>query len=243
MSLDPHAEPQAGQRVESRTIAPPEGQQRSLMDVWRVLTKQRFTIFTVTILSVAGAAWYAFRTPPIFESVSHVEIAAPEFGTTDLLNFYEEELGNTTQLQTEIQVLKSDSVLFETAKALNLMRQVSATTNKKGGSNESASSSGITPEERGAMIRLLRGGLSVALIPDTEIVELRFRGTDPKLAADIVNQLAETYADESLRSKYERTMHVSAWLQQRLQDLKQEASDHATATGGLSTDAQHRGDG
>lgn len=224
MSLDPHAEPQAGQRVESRTIAPPEGQQRSLMDVWRVLTKQRFTIFTVTILSVAGAAWYAFRTPPIFESVSHVEIAAPEFGTTDLLNFYEEELGNTTQLQTEIQVLKSDSVLFETAKALNLMRQVSATTNKKGGSNESASSSGITPEERGAMIRLLRGGLSVALIPDTEIVELRFRGTDPKLAADIVNQLAETYADESLRSKYERTMHVSAWLQQQ-QDLKQEASD------------------
>ena len=72
---------------------------------------------------------------------------------------------------------------------------------------------------------IIRGGLTVTIIPDTRIVEIRYRGTNPKLATDIVNELVETYSDEDLRTKYERTMHVSAWLQQRFEDLKQEASD------------------
>ena len=74
MSLEPQAEPQSGQPVDSQANLLALGERRSLMDVWRVLTKQRLTILTVTILFVAAAAWHAFRTPPVYESVSRVEI-------------------------------------------------------------------------------------------------------------------------------------------------------------------------
>jgi capsular exopolysaccharide synthesis family protein len=194
------------------------------MDVWRVLTKQRFTILTVTVLSVAVAAWYTFRTPPVYESVSHVEISPQGPSSNDMMAMYAEEWNSATEMETQIHVLESDSVLFETAKSLNLIHLVRAP-NKKTGAGDETSSGEVTPEERRAMIGLLREGLSVSLIPDTDIVEIRFRGSDPVLATAVVNQLAETYADEDLRTKYERTMHVSAWLQKRLEDLKQEASD------------------
>ena len=224
MSLEHQAEPQGGPAVESRGVAPPAGERRSLIDVWRVLTKQRFTILTITILSVAGAAWYAFRATPVYESVSHVEIAPQQSPANDLASFFSEESGSKDQLQTQIQVLKSDAVLFETAQNLNLISRIRAG-NKKGQNGASTPPGEITPGERRTMIAILRRGLSVSLIPNTQIVEIRYRGSDPKLATDIVNQLAETYADEDLRTKYERTMHVSAWLQKQLEDLKQQASD------------------
>ncbi len=83
----------------------------------------------------------------------------------------------------------------------------------------------MTPQEHRALIGIIRGGLSVAIVPQTDILEIRYRNQDPKLAAAVANQLVETYSDEDLRTKFERTMHVSAWLQKRLEDLRQEASD------------------
>ena len=41
----------------------------------------------------------------------------------------------------------------------------------------------------------------------------------------ILNQLVDTSSDQELKTKVERTEHVSTWLQSRMDDLKQEASD------------------
>jgi capsular exopolysaccharide synthesis family protein len=221
MSLEPKAEPQAGQPVESQTRNLVLGERRSLMDVWRVLSKQRFTILTVTVLSFAAAAWYAFRTPPVYETVSRIEIEPNQFASGDFTSLFAEDEG-ANSLQTQVHVLESDSVLFQTAQNLNLIRLVRG--GKKGQTNSSTSSADVTPQERRALVGLIRGGLSVSVLPDTRIVELHYLSTDPKLATDIVNELVETYSDEDLRTKYERTMHVSTWLQQRLEDLKKEAS-------------------
>lgn len=223
MSIEHQAEPQGGQQFEGRTIAPP-GDRRSLMDLWRVFTKQRFTILTITVMSVAVAAWYSFRTAPVYESISHVEIASQSAGGGPLSDVYMQEYASDLEMSTQIQVLESDAVLFQTAKALNLLQTIRGA-EKSGANGAQVSAGDVTPGERRVMIGIVRSGLSVTLIPNTEIVEIRYRGTNPKLATDIVNQLAQTYADEDLRNKYERTMHVSAWLQQQLEDLKQQASD------------------
>lgn len=223
MSLEPQVEPQNGQPVEGRANALALSERRSLMDLWRVLTKQRLTILTVTIFFVAAAAWYAFRTPPVYESVGHIEIKQNESSNEDLVGLLEGG-GGTDLLQTEVHVIGSDSVLFQTAQALNLIRLVRAP-GKNGQPAAPSSSSDVTAAERRELIDIVRGGLSISVVPDTQIVEIRYRGTDPKLAAAIVNQLVETYSDEDLRTKYERTLHVSSWLQKRLEDLRQEASD------------------
>jgi polysaccharide biosynthesis transport protein len=222
MTLELTSEPQAGQpgEVQPRNLVLSE--RRSLMDVWRVLMKQRFTILTVTIFSFAAAAWYAFRTPPVYETVSRIEIEPNEFASSDLAAIFAEDEG-ANSLQTQVRVLESDSVLFQTAQNLNLIHLVRK--GKKGQPNTSNASTEVSPTERRALIGIIRGGLSVAIVPDTHIVEIHFRNTDPKLATDIANQLVETYSDEDLRTKFERTMHVSTWLQQRLEDLKKQASD------------------
>jgi polysaccharide biosynthesis transport protein len=221
MTLEQQAEPQAGLPTENAAQAPLMGERRSLMDVWRILTKRRFTIIGVTLLFVAIAVWYAFRTAPVYESVSRIEIKPNEFASGDLLGMFEAADEATEALQTEVRILQSDSVLFQTAQTLNLVRLIRA--GKKSASG--GSSAEITPQEQRAMIGVIRGGLSVVIIPNTRIVEIHYRHNDPKLATEIVNQLVETYSDEELRTKFERTEHVSKWLQDRMDDLRQEASE------------------
>jgi succinoglycan biosynthesis transport protein ExoP len=215
MSLEPQAESQTGRPVDGRGNMLVLGERRSLMDMWRVLMKQRFTILVVTLLCVAAAAWHTFRTVPVYESVGRVEIKPNSLASSDQAGIVEEYV--ESPLQSEMNVLESDSVLFQTAENLHLNRLV--------GAGESASSAEITPQQHRALVGIIKSGLSVSIVPNTDILQIRYRNNDPKLAADVVNQLVETYSDEDIRTRFERTVHVSAWLEKRLEDLKQEASD------------------
>src|SRR5208283_2746781 len=99
MSLEPQVGPQSGQPVDSQANFLALGERRNLMDVWRVLTKQRLTILTVTILFVAAAAWHAFRTPAVYESVSRVEIKPNTMNGVQTESYWEDP---SIELQTEV---------------------------------------------------------------------------------------------------------------------------------------------
>ncbi|MFZ0339289.1 MAG: GumC family protein, partial [Terracidiphilus sp.] len=216
MSLEPQAGAQNGLPVENPTSIISIGE-RSLMDVWRVLVKQRLIVVAVTLLSVAAAAWHAFRTPPVYQTSSRIEIKSNSGGNGPESFWAAED--PTTELQTEVEVIKSDTVLFQAAQSINLIRLV-----RQNSAGQAASSAPITSQERGEMVGIMKGGLSVTIVPDTRILEISYSGNDPKLAAEIVNGLVDTYSDEGLRVNFERTAHVSDWLEKQLDSLKQDAA-------------------
>jgi succinoglycan biosynthesis transport protein ExoP len=234
MSLEPletEPKPEGVKPAESAMPGPLIiGERLTLMEVWRVLMKQRVTILVVTLLSLGGALWYALRTPPVYDSVSRVEIEPAHTPNVGIEQIVEQgQVGEgATALQTEVRILQSDSILFATAQSLHLidsLRAAGAAARKKNHQPEPAPGTEISPEERRALITLIRGGLTVSILQNTNLVEIHYRSGNPKQGAAIVNRLVETYADQDMRSKYERTMHVSSWLQTQLEDLKTQATD------------------
>ena len=227
MSLEPQPDSQAGQIARSRATIVPSDDRLTMMDVWRVLMKQRFIILAVAFVSLATAAIYSFRTKPVYESVSRIEINPNNTPNIGLQSLVEEERSGegTAALQTEMLVLQSDSVMLQTAQSLDIISKVRAASHKDGNAGGPSSSTEITPRERLALIGFVKGGLHVRIMPTTQMIEIRYRNNDPKLATEVVNKLVDTYIDEDLRSKFDRTMHVSIWLQKQLEDLKQQASD------------------
>ena len=200
----------------------------SLMDVWRILMKRSFIILTVTVVSLAAAAIYSFRTKPVYESVSRIEIkpnATPNVGLQGLID--EEGRGGESfsALQTEILVLQSNSVILQTAESLNLIDRVRAAEIKAGKASGQAPSGEMTSRELLALIGLIKGGLHVQIVPATQMVDIQYRSDDPKLATEVVNKLVDTYIDEDLRSKFDRTMHVSIWLQKQLEGLRRQRGE------------------
>jgi capsular exopolysaccharide synthesis family protein len=230
MSLEVQAKPQAQPSAESRAytlvsrVSGPEG--LTLMEVWRVLMKQRLVILIVTILSLASALWYALRTPQLYESLARIQIQPQESTNIGIEQIIQEKGQGPpqTDLLTEVAILQSDSVLFETAESLNLQDKPRATV---ASANEGipGATMEISAPKRRAMIEFVREGLSVNVVKGTNLVEIRYRNQDSKLSAAIVNRLVETYSDQDLHTKFERTMHVSNWLQGQLEGLKSEASN------------------
>jgi len=220
MSLESQAGPQSGLPTDSQSKILAIGE-RSLMDVWRVLTKRRLTILAVTILCFALALWHAYRTPPVYETASTIEIK-PSSLNNNSLELEEEE--DVVALQTEVEVIQSDSVLFQAAQSLNLVRLVRQNGGKNGEGN-AASSAPVTPLERRAMLEIMKDGLTITIVPNTRILGIHYRGTNAELAAAIVNGLVDTYSDEGLRISFERTAHVSDWLEKQINSLKQDAAD------------------
>lgn len=227
MSNEPQPELQAGQPVQNQATMEPPGERLTLIDVWRVLVKRRLVVLLVTVLFVAAAVTYIVRTPPVYQSVSRIQVkpnSPPNIGLKGLVQEAGSGMDPQTALNSEVHILESDSVLFQTAQKLDLIDKLRDSGGKKGVADPSPSAP-ITPRERAALIGYIRGGLQVTILRDTDIIEIRYRSENPKLAAAIVNELVETYTNEDLELKYNRTMHVSAWLQKRLGTLKKQAAN------------------
>ncbi len=219
MSIEAQTDSQHGLPEENRPNVLAMGE-RSLIDVWRVLTKRRYVVLVVAILTTALAVWRAYSTPPVYETSSTIEIKPSSLSSSSAEMIQEED---TVALETEVGVLQSDSVLFQAAQSIGLLDRIRRGQGKVGAAGPDAEEP-ITPSERHAMVQIVKSGLSVAILPNTRIIAIHDRGTDPVLAAAIVNGLVSTYSDEGLRISFERTAHVSDWLAKQIDNLKQDAA-------------------
>src|SRR5579863_9802719 len=121
MPLESHSEPQVDRiAINPATIAP-SSESLSLMDVWRVVMKQRFIVLAVTIISFAAATVYSFRTLSVYESGGRMQIN-PNVPKVGLQGYGDQDRGglDTSALQTELLILQSDSVLLQTALKLDI---------------------------------------------------------------------------------------------------------------------------
>jgi succinoglycan biosynthesis transport protein ExoP len=59
----------------------------------------------------------------------------------------------------------------------------------------------------------------------TYIVEVSFRSPNPSRAAGIANAVVDAYIFDQLESKYQTTRRASVWLQERIKDLRAQASE------------------
>jgi exopolysaccharide transport family protein len=126
-----------------------------------------------------------------------------------------------TDLDTEVRVLQSDQIALLVVRQLNLDRlpEFGGAPAAKTGSltgDGLPSDSAQTSELLGAF----KGGLHVAAVPNSHIIEIRYRSADKPLAASIVNTLASVYVEQNFKTKYESTMQTADWLSKQLVDLQ-----------------------
>src|SRR5450631_2511366 len=77
---------------------------------------------------------------------------------------------------------------------------------------------------RGVLDRV-RGNLRVSRVGRSYIEQIAFTSLDPKTAATIANAFADAYVEDQLQAKFEATRRASVWLEQRIGELRQQASD------------------
>ncbi len=66
----------------------------------------------------------------------------------------------------------------------------------------------------------IQGGMSVRLIPETQLIQVTYQSTSSKLAADIANGIVQAYISDLRSARAEVSRSSTAWMEHRLLVLK-----------------------
>jgi capsular exopolysaccharide synthesis family protein len=188
-----------------------------LRDYLRILHKHRWMMLAVVAVMVSVVTVVSFRTQPVYESVSRLEINGE---VPDLANLRELFLQMPTSedfIQTQVRILESDDLAIQTVRALRLYDRPEYAVRPAGGATAAAP---FTPAEEMMLIGAFRSRLRVEEVRASRLVDVHFESTDPKMAADVANTLADLYVENNFRKKYESTMQATEWMSGQLREVK-----------------------
>jgi polysaccharide biosynthesis transport protein len=213
----------------------------NLLDYWRVVVKRRWTILTAVAAVLTIATISTWKATPIYRSTIKIQIDPEQ---TNVLPFKDtiEPTASYAQsqdyLQTQFKVLESKTLAARVIMALDLEHNKSFVGASKpeaksktlewvrswfgSGEKEDVETDPAALQERKLdnLVRIFSASLSASPIRSSRLVDVSFESRDPKLAAQVVNRLAEEYKDLNFDTKFSATTEASDWLGDKMADLR-----------------------
>ena len=183
----------------------------SLSTYWHTLMKRRWTIATVALVITTLVAVVSFKMQPVYKATARVQVESETPMVQSIEEVFQKTSADDTYLQTQIQVLESETLAWRTIEELRLREHLI-----------SPSKLSKIPEEKQKvrLIEAFKRRLSVELTPKTRMLAVSFEDPDPQLAARVATTLVNNYIDYNFRQKYDATRQASAWMEQQLDELK-----------------------
>lgn len=186
-----------------------------LRDYLRILHKHRWMILAVVALMAAIVSISSFRTQPVYQASTRLEINGETPDMTNLQGLFWTMPTDEEFLQTQVRILESNEIAMQTVRALRLQERPEYAVRPANKNNTP-----FTPTEEVRIIGAFKGGLKVQLLRTSRLVDVSYESTDPELAANIANTVATNYIENNFRKKYESTMQAQEWMAGQLRELK-----------------------
>jgi polysaccharide biosynthesis transport protein len=197
-------------------------QDSALRESVRVLMKRKWVVLCSVAVVVAVVAISTLRSTPIYDAVGSIAINKMDPVSLNLkdTSSASADYYDPTDLDTEVRILKSDLLALQVIRQLGLDKSNSNTTESNTGLQLTTQLLQPDSPKMSALLGGFKGGLVVALVPNTRIIEIHYRSPDPRLAARVVNALVSTYVEQNFKTRFESTMQASEWLSKQLVDLQ-----------------------
>lgn len=177
-----------------------ETDQLELRHYLGVLWRRRIAIVATALAIVAVGGLYAFEQTPLYKSTASV-LLAPSVAEVlqNPIDSAQSRGADTTAMQTEIEVMSSQSVRQAVAQALGWPEE--------------------TPSSR------LGDIVSITVVPSTTVVSVTASSTDAEEAARIAQTYAETYVTVRLQQLLDSLLQASDQIQARLDAIRQQLTE------------------
>lgn len=218
-------------------IAPSEDRDDviSLIQVRDFLVRQWRLITVITILMIVGGIAFVATSQKQYTAQADMIIDTKRITWTQSELASENRTVEDASVESEIETTKSEKVALAVINRLNLIadpefvgsgeppwwRRLIA---KIRSSNEPVSAP-TKVEIQNQAIATFKAKLRVTRLGRSYIEQIAFTSLDREKAAKIANSVAEAYIDDQLQAKFEATRRASAWLEQRIGELRQQASN------------------
>ena len=205
--------------------------QETLSWVMKVFQRQFYLIVIVVLLCCALGGVYILTTPKRYSSMAEMVIDSRKTQMLQQQNPMGVEAPvDFAMVDSQVEIMKSESIALAVVKDLRLKEKKEFI---GGGGLMSAIldifsfDDGDAPSDfvltRAALSRF-QSMLTIKRRLLSYVIEITYQSEDPALAAQIANAVAEAYIVDSLESKYQASRRAATWLQDRLSELRAQAS-------------------
>lgn len=144
----------------------------------------------------------------------------------------EDAMESNITLQTEAQILQSESLALSVIKTLNLDKTpdfhpraspigwVLGLFAPKGTKDPSNVPLSEAPGRRSSAVKMFESRLKVKPVSGTRLIDIEYYSSDPHTAAAVVNLLVKNLTDYNFETRQSATAAASGWLGNQLSDLK-----------------------
>jgi polysaccharide biosynthesis transport protein len=224
--------------------ASPETLQSAYQTALDFIRRQYRVIAFVAATMIAMGLIYLFTTPP-----SYTATATMIMDTKRIQLFQQQVVGDlpvdTAAVESQVEIIKSETIALAVIKKLflaedpeftgpgggllgtllsnvmGLVASIGPNTSSDANSDDQFKSD-VTPGHKA--VTAFQSRLDVQRVGLTYIIAISFRSHNADRAARIANAVAEAYIDDQLESKYLAARRAGTWLQERLRELRQQAS-------------------
>src|SRR3984893_11200723 len=221
----------AGQFLPFKPAAQDDSEVISLLQIRDFLGRQWRLIALATGLAIIVGAIYISISPWRYTAQADMIIDTKRVTWTQTELSSENRMVEDASVESEIETTRSDNV------AISVIRKLRLTEDPEfvGHSLKRRLFSIFIrmPEEpqisddelMRSVLATVKGNLRITRLGRSYIEQIAYTSLDRQKAATIANAFADAYIDDQLQAKFEATHRASAWLEQRIGELRQQASD------------------
>jgi succinoglycan biosynthesis transport protein ExoP len=198
-----------------------------------IVRRQFPTILLVIACTTALGLIYLFTATPKFSATARMVIDThktqlfqqqPSFGDIAI---------DPAMTETQVEILKSENISLSVIKDLHLTDDPEFVGSGGGliGAVFGTASSLFSADEPASEFELTRRALGrfesqrdIKRVGLTYVMDISFTSTSPEKAARIANAIADAYIVDQLEAKYQSTKRASVWLQDRIKELRTQAT-------------------
>jgi polysaccharide biosynthesis transport protein len=220
----------------SRDFSPAQPSPAELLSLAVGLVRRQFLVVLLVLpLTVGLAAIYLYITPPLYSAKASILI---DTGKVQVFpkSILGDGPGGSPMVDSQVEILRSDTFALSVIRSLHLTQDPEFVASS-GGLISSVSNlllhplsligqqaSASVPDPKLRALGIFAKQLIVFRVGITYVIEIEFRSTDPNRAAQVANAVVNTFILDQLEAKYQTIQKATGWLQDRLNELRAQAS-------------------
>jgi succinoglycan biosynthesis transport protein ExoP len=204
----------------------------ALQDAIRIVRRQLPIVLVIVLCSLALAVLYLANTPPRFTASGAMVIDTRKVQVLDKESVLGEAQIDTSTVQTQVEMLKSDNIALAVIRKLHLIDDpefVPAPNRESKGLFSflfpRAPAKELTNEEREQIaLGNFRSGLAIGREGLTYVIDISYTSLNPEKSALIANAVVEAFVNDQLEAKYQAARRAGVWLLDRIKELRTQSA-------------------
>ncbi|KYG98093.1 polysaccharide biosynthesis tyrosine autokinase [Bradyrhizobium sp. DOA1] len=198
-----------------------------------MVRRQLPTILTIILSCLIVALLYLFTAAPRYSSTASIVIDTRKVQLFQSQSAFGDVAVDSATVETQVEILKSENISLTVIRDLHLIDDPEFAGGNGGllGAIIGSISGLFSGSHVASEYELTRGALqrfasnrTVKRVGLSYVMEIGFTSHDPQKAARIANAIADAYIVDQLEAKYQATRRASVWLQDRIRELRTQAS-------------------